>query len=101
MVFIYTSCRNSEEAKGIGRQIIERRLAACVHIAPIDSIYWWDGKVTEDTEAVLLVKTNESKVQDIEDLILRSHTYSTPFIGVLDVRRVNREYKEWMSRVMN
>ena len=53
-----------------------------------------------EREAVLIVKTNEQKVQEVENLILQNHTYATPFVGVINLQRVNREYKEWMQKVM-
>src|SRR3989344_6519296 len=100
MILIYTTCKNTDEAKKISKLIIENRLAACVNIWPIASTYFWEGKLVEDSEAAMLVKTSESKIAEIEELILKNHVYATPFIGSIDVRRVNREYKEWMSAVM-
>ena len=97
MVLIYTTCQNSEEAKKIGKLIVEKKFASCVNIWPIDSIYFWENEVKNDDEAVLLIKTIEAKVQQIEDLIMQNHSYSLPFIAVVDVRRVNRAYKEYMS----
>lgn len=99
MVFIYTTCQNSEEARKIGRIIVEKKLAGCVNIWPIESIYFSSNEgVKEDDEAVLLIKTIESKVSEIENLILKNHTYSTPIVAVIDIHRVNREYKEWLMK---
>ncbi len=100
MVLIYITCKNTDEAKKIGKLIIERHLAACVNIWPMESIYFWQGKLTENNETALIVKTHEPKIADIEALILQNHSYATPFIGSIDVRRLNREYKEWMSTVI-
>lgn len=100
MVLIYTTCKDEGEAKKLGKLIIERHLASCVNIWPIGSIYFWEEKLTEDTEAVLLIKTSESKIAEIEQLLVENHVYATPFIGSIDVRRINREYKEWMSTVI-
>lgn len=100
MVLIYTTCKNAEDAKKMGKDIIEKRLASCVNVWPIGSTYYWEDKLTEDTEAALLIKTNEHKIAQIEELLLKNHVYATPFIGSIDVRRLNREYKEWMSKVI-
>ena len=100
MVFIYTTFKSAEEAKRMGRTIIERHLASCVNIDPVETIYEWKGQIVEDNEVALVVKTNESKVQDIEDIILESHLHDMPFVGVFDLRRINRNYKEWMSTVI-
>lgn len=100
MVLIYTTCKNTDEAKKIGKLVIEKNLAACVNIWPMESTYFWQDKIVEDNEATLLIKTNESKIAEIEELILKNHIYATPFIGSIDVRRLNREYREWMSTVV-
>lgn len=96
MVFIYTTCQNSEEARKIGKILVEKRLAGCVNVWPIESIYFWEGEIKEDDEAVLLIKTVESKVTEIENLILQNHSYATPIIAVINIHRINREYKEWL-----
>jgi periplasmic divalent cation tolerance protein len=101
MVIIYTTCKDVEEAKKLGKLIIERKLAACVNIWPIDSIYFWEGALAEDTEVALFIKTLESKIPDVEDLISANHSYSTPFVGAIEVRRLNRAYREWMTHVVS
>lgn len=98
MIFIYTTCQNQEEARKIGKLIIEKKLAGCVNIWPIDSIYPWKGEIKEDDEAVLLIKTSEAKLQEIEDLIQSNHSYSIPCIASIDIHRINRPYKEWLAR---
>ncbi len=101
MVLIYTTCRNAEEAKKIGTMLLEKHLAVCVNIWPITSLYSWQGKLKEDAEAALLIKTSEPKVADIEAVVLANHSYDVPFVGVVEVKRLNREYREWMSQVIH
>ncbi len=100
MVFIYSTCQNVEEARKLSKLIVERKIAACVNAWPIESCYTWEGKMKCENEYALLIKTNESKVQDVEDLIQQNHSYSTPIVAAVDVRRVNRAYKEWMTTVV-
>lgn len=101
MVFVYTTCRDAAEAKKLGKLLVEKHLAACVNVTPIESVYEWKGKLVEDKEAALLIKTNEPKVAEIEEFILKNHSYFVPLAAVIDVRRVNRDYKEWMSGVIH
>ncbi|MEE8131564.1 MAG: divalent-cation tolerance protein CutA [Candidatus Paceibacterota bacterium] len=98
MIFIYTTCQNTDEAKKIGKMIIEKKLAGCVNIWPVNSIYFWKNELKEDQEAVLLIKTIEAKLQEIEDLISQNHSYSVPCIASIDIRRINRPYKEWLAQ---
>jgi periplasmic divalent cation tolerance protein len=100
MVFVYTICRDVGQAKELGKKIIKARVAACVDIWPIDSVYTWEGEVKEDQEAALLIKANEPKVADLETFLVKNHTYTTPLVATVNVHRLNREYKEWMSTVV-
>lgn len=100
MIFVYTTCKNIEEAKKLGKIIVEKKLAGCVNIWPIESTYWWDGKVVDDNEAVLFIKTLEQKVHHIEELIAQNHSYSTPCIATIQVFRINQPYKEWLSKCL-
>lgn len=98
MIFIYTTCQNPDEARKIGNLIIAKKLAACVNIWPIESIYPWKGEVRHDDESALLIKTIEAKLQEIEDLIQSNHSYSVPCIATIDIKRINRPYKEWLAQ---
>ncbi len=100
MILIYTTCKNEEEGKKLAKLIIEHHIASCVNMWPIGSTYRWEGEIKEDQEFALLIKTLESKLQPIEDLISRNHSYSTPFIGAIEVKRINHAYREWMSGVV-
>lgn len=97
MVFIYTTCGDEAKARELAERIVTGRLAACVNIWRTGSIYEWEGALKEEKRVAMLIETNESKVQAIEDSILRDRADAAALVGVIDVRRVNREYKERMS----
>lgn len=98
MVFIYTTCKDIAQAKELGKKIIKAKVAACVNIWPIESIYSWEGELKEDNEAVLMIKTNEPKMAEIEEFLRKNHSYSTPFVGGIHIDRINHEYKEWAGK---
>lgn len=100
MVFIYSTCRDVEEARKLSKLFVEKKIAACVNMWPIESCYTWEGAMKCEAEYALLIKTNESKIQDIEDLIHQNHSYSTPIVAAVDVKRINRAYREWMSGIV-
>ena len=100
MVLIYTTCRDTTEAVKLGNIILEKKLAVCVNLWPIQSLCAAETGVRSEREAVLLIKTNENKLQAVEDLISHNHTYATPFIGAVNLHRLNRAYKEWMQKMM-
>jgi uncharacterized protein involved in tolerance to divalent cations len=64
---------------------------------PVKSIYEWKGEFKEVPQVMLTVTTFESKLEDVTDLISKHHSYSAPLIAGIDVRRINRPYKEWMT----
>lgn len=96
MVFIYTTCANDEEARLLGKMIIDRKMGACVDYWPIDSMYNWKGELKQVKQTMLMITTLESKLEEVNELISQHHSYSTPLIAGIDIRRVNRAYKEWM-----
>lgn len=100
MVFVYTVCKDMDQAKDLGKRIVNARVASSVSVWPIDSIYTWEGVLKEEQEAALLIKTNEPKVADLETFLLKHHALKTPLVATVNVHRLNREYKEWMSTVI-
>jgi periplasmic divalent cation tolerance protein len=100
MVLIYTTCRDANQARELGKKILRARAAACVNIWPMESVYWGNGDIEEATEAVLIVKTSEPRMAEIEEFLEKHHTYSTPFIGSIKVERLNLRYREWASNVI-
>jgi periplasmic divalent cation tolerance protein len=102
MVLIYTTCRDTEEATKLGTMILREKLAACVNIWPIQTIYHSGkgGELKNELEATLLVKTMEPRISEIEEFISKNHSYSVPYVGAIEIRRFNRPYREWMASVI-
>ena len=96
MIFIYTTCKNMEEAKKLGGLIIHANIAASVDFWPISSCYNWNDGFQCVEQAMLLISTFETKLEDINEIISKNHTYSVPMIAGVDVRRINHPFKEWM-----
>ena len=75
---IYITAPNENEAHRIGRILVEEKLAACVNTHPIKSIYRWEGKIEEDVETAMLVKTKSGLVDDIIRRVKELHSTSLP-----------------------
>lgn len=97
MVFIYTTCANSSEAKLLGKLIIDKKMGACVDYWAINSMYNWEGDFKEVEQTMIMITTLENKIEEVNDLISKHHSYATPLIAGVDIRRMNRAYKEWMT----
>jgi periplasmic divalent cation tolerance protein len=100
MVFIYTTCKDVDQAKDLGKRILKARVAACIAVWPMESMYVWESEIKEDHEAVLLIKTTEPKIAELETFLAKNHTYAVPLVASFETRRLNREYKEWLSGVV-
>lgn len=95
---VYITAKNKDEARRIGRELVESRLAACVNIIDeMNSIYRWEGKIQDDNEAVLIAKTSESLVGELVKKVKSMHSYSCPCIITLPVLSGNKEYLSWIQ----
>lgn len=93
-----TTTATKEEAERIGRILVEERLAACVQIVNgIESIYRWEGKVCQDAECQMHIKTEQCRVESVTQRILDLHSYDVPEIITLPIRTGSREYLAWIS----
>jgi len=98
IVAIYAVFGSDEEARRIGRDMIERRLAACVNIlGPCHSIYRWQGKVEEAGEVAAIFKTGSQGVATLIAAISDAHSYDVPAIAALPVVDTPGDYARWVE----
>lgn len=96
---VYITAKNLEEARRIGKMLVKEKLAACVNILEDSkSIYFWDGKLQESDEAVLLVKTRETLVPKLIEHVKALHSYSCPCIVTLPILEGNPDYLAWLAK---
>ncbi|MGH2912781.1 MAG: divalent-cation tolerance protein CutA [Solirubrobacteraceae bacterium] len=89
------------DAPSIASTVVGRQLAACVNIVPlVHSVYRWEGKVEQDEEALLIVKTTRTRVSQIDDLLRTIHPYDTFELVALDVTTGSRSYLDWIVASM-
>lgn len=96
-VLVYTTWPSIVEAEQAGRQIVERRLAACVNIMPgMISHYWWQGKIERAEEAVMIFKTRATLADAVGAAVKELHSYTTPAIMVLPVESLDPDCHTWI-----
>ncbi len=96
-IVILVTAPNKDEAARIAHSIVSERLAACVNIIKgIESIYRWEGKVAEDSESLMIIKTTEDRYPEIERRIRELHSYSTPEVIALRIERGSEDYLRWV-----
>jgi len=96
-VVIMTTAGSREEARRLARGLVEGRLAACVQMMPVDSVYEWNGEVREDAELLLLVKTRRDRFADVETWLRRHHSYEVPEIIAVPVEAGLAAYLAWVD----
>lgn len=94
---VLTTTGGPEEARRLGRTLVEERLIACATLIPsVESIYTWKGEVETSAETLLLLKTTEPNLSALEARLHALHSYETPEFLVLPVEATSRAYLEWM-----
>ena len=95
---IYITASSKDEARTIGRELVLSKLAACANIFDnMNSFYYWDGKLQDDTEAVLIAKTTKERVPQLIDKVKSLHSYECPCIVTLPVAGGNPAFLDWVA----
>lgn len=95
-VIIYITNPSEEKAKKLAWHLLDKRLIACANIFAISSLYWWEGKIADEPEFVLIAKTLDEKFEDVRAEIEKIHPYSTPCIIKIPVSS-NKKYFDWLK----
>jgi periplasmic divalent cation tolerance protein len=96
-IIVLVTTANSDEANRIASAIVSKQLAACVNIVPaIESIYRWEGKVTRDSEALMIIKTTRDRYAQVERGVKEMHSYTTPEVIAVGIEQGSEEYLKWL-----
>jgi periplasmic divalent cation tolerance protein len=95
---VLSTAPSVEEARRIGRELVERRLAACVNIVPgVESVYRWDGRVETAAEAMLVIKTERAREAELFRTLKEIHGYEVPEGLSLPVAGGIEAYLKWVK----
>lgn len=85
------------DARPLARELVERRLAACVNIVGgVTSIYRWQGRVEQEGEQLLVIKTTDANVDSLREALLAQHPYALPELIVLPIGSTSEAYGAWL-----
>jgi len=97
-VLITTTTATGEDARKIASRLVEERLAACVQIVePITSVYTWQGRIEEEQEILLLIKSTQDLVAPIGELLDRVHPYEVPELIATPIVDGSTAYLSWLG----
>ena len=101
ITLVMTSVGTEQQAVEISEELISRRLATCINIVPcLRSIYRWKGKVCEDTEYLLLIKTPVKLFEDVSSAIREFHSYELPEILAMPVSAAEESFHRWVLQMV-
>ena len=99
VLLVFSTFPDVETARRISRQLVEERCAACANILPqIESIYWWEGKVENGNEALVLFKTSADRYAALQTTLRQLHPYEVPEIIALPLGAGLPEYLTWVTK---
>jgi len=97
-IVVLVTCASEEESLKIARALVDDQLAACVNlVAPIRSIYRWEGKIWDEKEWLLIIKTQKHRFEELEKKVKSLHSYSVPEIISLPITEGSFAYLNWIN----
>jgi len=96
-IVVLVTCGSEDEALKIANTLVEDHLAPCVNlVAPIRSIYRWEGKIWDEKEWLLIIKTQKHRFEKLEKKVKSLHSYSVPEIISLSIAEGSSTYLNWI-----
>lgn len=84
----------------MARALVEKKLAACVNIFPVRSIYFWEDQTQDDDEVMLMIKTTEELKDEVENWIKEIHPYKVPEFLTFRIEGGLEEYLLWVQNTV-
>lgn len=97
-ILVYCTLPDLKSAKEISHKILEAKLAACISMQEgITSVFVWEGKLEEESEVLLFIKTQEKLFEELEKFIIKNHPYDVPEIIALPIIKGHAPYMKWIE----
>ena len=97
-IIIFCTINSPDNANKIATNLVQKKLAACINIIPhIRSVYVWDGKLQNDEEFLMLIKTRKVLFNSIKDIVAKCHPYEIPEIISIDITEGCQNYLDWIK----
>lgn len=98
-VMVYMTAGSGEEARRIASAIVSERLAACANIFEgVRSFYWWEGRIQDEAEVVIIAKTRKDLLLKLTEKVRSIHSYSCPCIVAVPILGGHAPFLEWIRQ---
>jgi periplasmic divalent cation tolerance protein len=95
-VVVYVTAPSADEARTLAHALVDERLAACVNLLPVESVYRWEGQVEEAAETLLVIKSRRARLDALAARVRALHPYAVPEIIALPVVSGWPPYLQWI-----
>ncbi|GDY16395.1 divalent-cation tolerance protein CutA [Nitrosopumilaceae archaeon] len=95
-IIIISTYPNKNSINKIANELVKDKIAACVNITKISSIYSWQGKIKNTSEYLALFKTTQKNKESLKEKIKVTHPYKVPEIAEINITSINKSYLKWL-----
>jgi periplasmic divalent cation tolerance protein len=97
-IVVFVTVSSAVEGEKLASVLVGERLAACVNrLGPVQSTYWWQGRVERDDEQLLVIKTRDDLFDQLKARVQELHSYSVPEVIALPILKGSESYLHWMD----
>ncbi|NJK40416.1 MAG: divalent-cation tolerance protein CutA [Acaryochloridaceae cyanobacterium SU_2_1] len=100
-VMVFVTIGSQKEAIVLSKHLVEQQLAACVSLFPVTSVYAWQGKIEQEQEWQLVIKTQQHQFTNLEATVCQYHMYQVPEIIAVPIIAGSQPYLNWISTQMS
>lgn len=98
-LLVLSTAPDEASARRIARALLEARVAACVNLLPgVASTYWWQGRIEEAPEWLLLIKSTRARLPALQATLREAHPYDVPECIALDIAGGLPDYLQWLAQ---
>ncbi len=95
-IMIISTYPNKKSITKIANELVKNKIAACVNITKISSIYSWQGKIEKTSEYLAIFKTTQKNKKSLKEKIKATHPYDVPEIAEINITSINKSYLKWL-----
>jgi periplasmic divalent cation tolerance protein len=95
---VLVTCKDDTEARFLASEMVHNKLAACVQMSPVVSVFTWEGQVQTETETRLVIKTRTALYPALESFVQKHHSYEVPQILQVPITRGLPAFLDWIDQ---